>query len=185
MANINYFIKNRSNILFRIFLSIICLYLIGTHTLSASSAYGSFSSLTTQLPQNSGFSLVKMDVVESAKNLELSPQKDRIVVKEPGLYFIIVSGQLGATQRGAKGYLDLWFEKNGKPVINSNIRQSIDATSLTTPITFQIMIDLAAGDTIATAFSASAASIGFLFFKPDTEPAVTSFYASIFKIDNL
>ncbi len=106
-------------------------------------------------------------------------------MKQAGVYFISSSGQVGAVAPGGKGYVDMWFEKNGKPVANSTARMTLSSSTDTAPLTDEIVLTLEAGDTIATAYSASGPSLGFIFLQPDNEPACASFLLSIFMINNL
>lgn len=168
----------------QILLLTICAWILVPNSVNAATAYARLSSLTTQLPPATGYALVKMDSVDEIKNMELDPQRERLIATEPGLYFIIVSGQAGSISRDAKGYVDIWFEKNGKPVVNSTGRLTL-SSSETAPLTYQAVLSLQAGDTIATAYSASGPSLGFIFIQPANEPACASFFISIFKLDNL
>lgn len=149
----------------------------------AASAFGQFSSLVTQVPSASGASLVKMDSVENVQNLEISKNKDKIVIKEAGYYFVIATGQIGGVSVGAKGYMDIWFVKNDVAIPNSNNRMTITDYRTIGVLSSQFIIKLAPGDTFGTSYSASAPSLGFVFSQPDIEPAVSSFLLSIFKID--
>ncbi len=166
-----------------IFFTLLCL--LGIESIRADNAYLRATSLTTQLPEGTGRTLVKMDSVDEIKNAELTNNRERVTVKEPGIYFITSSGQVGAISPGAKGYIDMWFEKNGKPVVNSTSRMTLTTSTDTAPMTNAIVIALNAGDTIATAYAASGPSLGFVFLQPANEPACASFLFSLFKINNL
>ena len=129
----------------------------------AASAFGQFSSLVTQVPSASGASLVKMDSVENLQNLEISKNKDKIIIKEAGYYFVIATGQIGGVSVGAKGYMDIWFVKNDVAIPNSNNRMTITDYRTIGVLRSQFIIKLAAGDTFSTSYSASAPSFWVLF----------------------
>lgn len=145
-------------------------------------AYFQAGSVKTQVPTNAGTSYIEMDLVDLSKNVELSPSKDKLIIKEKGVYFLVTSGQIGALTRGAAGYMDIWVVKNGKPFPNSTYRVGISPYFAIGLLTNQFVISLEAGDTIATGYSASAPSLGFIYIQPDNEPAIESFTISLFKI---
>jgi hypothetical protein len=146
-------------------------------------AYAQLSSLKTQIPPSAKPAALIMDRVDLIHNFELSPEKDKLIAKIGGTYFVVAAGQCGSINRINTGYNDLWFVKNGASVPNSNCRMSTNNPISISVLMTQFLIELKPGDTIATHFSASAPSLGFLFWQPDNEPAVTSFLFSIFKID--
>jgi hypothetical protein len=159
--------------------------LISLHSLCmADSAYVEIDSLVTQVPPNKGASLLKLDTIDEIKGAELAPSKDKLLIKTSGVYFISATGQIGAVFRGAEGYMDLWLVKNGKDVPDSSVRRALSKSNPMSIITTTFLLELSAGDTLAAAFSASEPSLGFLFLKPDVEPAITSFTLSMFKINS-
>ncbi len=147
-------------------------------------AYGQLSSLTTQMPTSAGANLVKMEVADELLNIDLSPQKTKLIIKEDGVYFIMASGQVGAVSSGASGYVDLWLVKNDKQVPNSNCRITINDSAETDVLISQAALTLKTGDTISSGFSSSGPSLGFIFTQPDNEPAIVSFLFSIFKLSD-
>ncbi len=168
----------RSHI-FRIVLPIVFLFKL--EALNATS-YGQLSSLTTQAPTSAGTNLVKMEMIDEILNLEVGPKKDKVIIKEDGVYLIIASGQVGAITSEASGYMDLWFIKNGKSIPNSGCRMSISDSTQIGVVVSQAALTLKAGDTISAGYSSSGPSLGFIFIQPDNEPAITSFLFSIIKI---
>jgi len=151
--------------------------------LQAAPAYAQLSSLVTQLPAAKGTSTIKMDSVDEIKNMEVSPDKDKVIIKDTGVYFVLTAAQIGATSPGAKGWVDVWLIKNGAGIANSNTRMSIDQSTTTDVLVSQAVLSLKAGDTIATGYSASGPSLGILLTQPDNEPAIPSVIFSILKID--
>jgi hypothetical protein len=169
----------------KLLLSILgALFLIcGFSHLEAGSSYAQFSSLQTQVPPTSKPTPVIMDSMQAIKNFDIVPKKDKLVAKEAGTYFIIASGQAGAVSNTATGYVDMWFTKNDVALPNSNCRISIDHSLSIRIVVSQFVVQLNAGDTVATIFSASGPSLGFIYSNPSNEPAVSSFLFSIFKLE--
>lgn len=145
-------------------------------------ASGQLTSLRTQLPAVAGSSLVRMDNTDYLENLELTSQKDKVIIKEDGIYYIQSAGQVGSISPGVIGYMDIWFEKNGAPIPNSNCRATVDPSTFTTVLISQTILKLSKGDMIGTRYAASGPSLGFIFMEPDNEPAIPSLIFSIFKV---
>ncbi len=145
-------------------------------------AYAQFSSLVTQTPASYKGSLVRMDQADLVVNFDIGPNKEKIIIKEAGYYFVICTGIVGATNEGAKGYVDLWFNVNQKQVPNSTNRIAIPDSSTISVLTSQTILKLSPGDEVSVSFSASSPSLGFIFLQPDNEPAMSSFMLSIFNL---
>jgi hypothetical protein len=152
-------------------------------TVCAEAAYAQLSSIKSQVPSSPRPTPVVMDSVDVLDEFELSPKRDSLIAKTAGVYFVVASGQCASVNKTDVGNIDMWFVKNSEAVPNSNSRMSIDNPISVSILVTQFLVPLAAGDTIGTHFSASAPSLGFLFSKPDNEPANTSFLFSIFKVD--
>lgn len=150
---------------------------------AAEPAYAQVSSLKTQIPFSSTPTAITIDSVDALKNFAVGPNKDQLIAKEEGVYFLIASGQCGSVNKSDTGYMDLWFVKNGAAIPNSNCRLTVDRSTSIGILVTQFLIKLSKGDTISTNFSASGPSLGFIFTQPDNEPANTSFLLSIFKVE--
>lgn len=159
------------------------IFMLQVGNLHAEPAYAQLSSLITQTPTSGAGSLVKMEKIDALKNFELSPAKDKLIIKQPGVYLAIASGQVAATNAGARGYVDCWFTKNDQPLANSTVRLSVDTPTSTGLLISQFIIELAVGDTLGIVFTASGPSLGFVFIKPDNEPGIPSFIFSITKLE--
>lgn len=167
----------------RLLFLLLCLFLKFA-SLEATATYAQLSSLITQTPRSGGTSVVRMDSLDALQNLGITPQqRDKVIIKEAGVYFVLASAQVGAVNPGAAGYMDIWFIKSGVAVPNSGCRMSVEESSFTSVLITQTVIQLEVGDTIATGYSASGPSLGFVYTKPDNEPAIPSFLFSIYKID--
>lgn len=151
--------------------------------INAETAYAQVSSIITQMPTSSGGSAVKMDQIDILKNIQLSDTKDKLICQLDGVYLVMALGQVGSTVPGSSGYMDCWFSKNNVSIDNSASRVAFDPAAPTTILSVQFIIKLSKGDTLATIFSASGPSIGFLYLKPDNEPAISSFELSMVKIE--
>jgi hypothetical protein len=165
-------------------LPLLCLCLFKVEPLLADSAYAQLSSYVTQMPKPGGFSLAKMEVADTIKNIELNDEKNAIIIKKDGLYMLTFTGQLGSTVKGTEGYMDTWYIKNGKPAVNSNNRMYL---SPLIPVTLMIATDLEmlkTGDTISIGFSTSGPNIGFLYLPGDKGPPIVSTMLSVFMIDS-
>lgn len=144
--------------------------------------YITLDSLVTQVPFSGGVSHVKMDSLGESNNIDLSPSKDKVIVKERGVYVITAEGQIGSLVPGVQGYMDIWLVKNGIAITNSNNRTSISRDAPIGLLTTSSILTLSPGDTIATAYTASGPSLGFIFLQPDNEPAATSFSFQMYKL---
>jgi hypothetical protein len=147
----------------------------------ASITYGQFSSLTTQIPN--GPSLIKVEVTDEIKNLSISNGKDKLIIKEDGVYFVLVTAQVGAIKELTKGYLDLWFVKNDVALSNTNCRLSIKEWTDTAVLMTQVSEKFQAGDTLSVRFSSSSPELGIICIKPENEPIIPSVILSIFKLE--
>lgn len=153
-----------------------------SHALQEEAAHAQVYSLVTQTPISGTGTLVKMETVQDLNNFELSPSKDLLIARKDGNYLILITTQVGATTPGARGYVDYWAVKNGKPIPNSNNRQSVVISTFASTITTGYITPLAAGDTIGTMLSASGPSLGLVYIKPNAEPAIPSMNFTITRL---
>ena len=92
----------------------------------AAGAYLTMTSLTTLTPATSKGSAIKFDSIDAIKGFDVSPGKDKVIIKESGVYLIIVSAQVGASSSAASpGYVDVWFPQTG----NSSLTQQPEPRS--------------------------------------------------------
>ena len=159
-----------------------CVFLLKMPLFTEEGAYAQLSSLQYQIPTSSKGIYVMMEVVHAMKNLELSPEKNSLIVKEPGIYYMFASGQTGSLHQNAIGYFDLWFTKNGNDIPDSTARESLDRALAAGVVISQFTAYLEAGDRIAVKFSTSRPLLGFVNIYPENEPVIPSFLFSIFKI---
>ena len=106
--------------------------------------------------------LVTLDSTDAAKGIE---NKDGVVtIKEPGVYFAIAAGQVGATAAGGKGTGKLWMRQNGKDVDNSNAEQTVSGT--TSVLVCQGAGEFKAGDKLTLVQSTGGSDVGMIASKP-------------------
>lgn len=148
-------------------------------------AYAEFSSTTSQIPIKGGRNLIILENTDAAKNIDIAPTRDKIIIKEDGVYLFIFSAQIGAINKDSTGYIDVWLEKNGKQIHDSNTRSTIDQFDSVGVLVSQAVEFCKAGDEISSTFSASGPSLGLLFIQPENEPSCISFAFTILKIDDL
>jgi hypothetical protein len=130
--------------------------------------------------------LVTMESNDGAAGIQHEASKpSEIVIKTPGVYFMIAAAQMGKTSGTNTEFMDLWLRKNGKDVDNTNTRQSISATGETTVLVSQGIMELKANDVISVAFSASSADKGLslIALTPKGEPAIPSIIFSLYKVN--
>ena len=149
----------------------------------AETAYAQLSSFATQMPEPGGFSLAKMEAVDLIKEIDVSEKKDAIVIRKNGLYLLSFSGQLGSMVKGTEGYMDVWFVKNGKPIVNSNNRMYLSRLIPVTLLTTTALSELSPGDTLSIAYSASGPEIGLLYLPADKGPPIVSTIFSAFMVN--
>jgi hypothetical protein len=147
-------------------------------------AYAQFSSIQTQSPTSYKGGIIKLDQVDLIENVGIDPTRTKIIIKEAGTYFFGTSALLGATSAGGKGYMDIWFIKNGASVANSNRRVAIPHYTAIAAVDAQIVMNLAQGDEISLGFSSSSPSLGFIFVQPENEPAMTSIMLAMFNLSS-
>jgi hypothetical protein len=130
------------------------------HTSAAANAeqagpiYAQLSSAVTQLPK-SGALTVQMESNDALSGLvhEVKGKTGDVVVKTPGVYFVVAAAQVGKEKGDTDEYVDLWIKQNGKDVDNSNTRQSLKDPKFTAVLVCQGIMECKAGDVINVAVS--------------------------------
>lgn len=145
-------------------------------------AFAQLYSVATQMPRSGAGSPVRMEVVQLLHNFELAPTKDLLTAQKSGLYYLVLTVQIGTRPPGTNGYIDCWFVKNGKPIRDSNNRQSLESVNFTGLMNTAFILRLEAGDTLGIVLSASGPSLGLLPNRVLNEPAMSSVDFLIYKI---
>jgi hypothetical protein len=147
--------------------------------------YAQLSSAASQMPEGPDPLLVKMESDDALSGLGHDKEKPaEVVVKTPGVYFVVAAIQVGKDSGDSDEYLDVWLKQNGKDVDNSGCRQAIKDTKFTTVLVSQGIAECKAGDVFTVAISASspAKGLGIKAIKPKGEPVIPSIIFSMYKI---
>ena len=144
--------------------------------------YIQVSSVVSQFPTMANRT-VNFEQVDGSSQIDFAENKN-IVIKQTGTYFILAVGQIGAEKTGDMGYVDLWFERNGKEIPSSGSRQSIASDKLTAVVISQSVIELNAGDTLSVGFGTNKSGLGLVAFKRvQQELSIPSIVLTINKLD--
>ncbi len=144
--------------------------------------YAQIMSLKSQFPgqSTSQVSLEKVDGIHGVRN-----DGNALVISQDGTYFIMAAGQVGL-EMGVEtfgGMVDMWLVRNGKPIANSGVRQTISNPQATAVLISQSVMPLKAGDIITVGYSSNKASHGLVAIDAKgTEPAIPSIIFSLFRI---
>lgn len=170
-------------VLFNFALSILLFFSVTAIAELPLTPYAQFSSNQTQLTNPLSFSQVVLENRDGAQGIVLNEAKNGLIIQEAGTYFVLIAGQVGGREKqNATGYVDLWLQKNGKVLPNSNVRQAT-GPNFTTVLVSQSVLHLEAHDIISFAFSATRPSLGLIATpEMDKKPNVPSVIVSIFKI---
>ena len=146
--------------------------------------YAQLSSMVTQKPKGSDPSLVSMENDDALSGLDHS-EKDKIVVKTSGVYFVMAAAQIAKDSGNQDGYVDLWIQQNGKDVDNSGTRQAVKDAKFTTVLVCQGIAECKAGDVFSAVISASSpgTGLGIYAIKPKGEATIPSIIFSMYKIN--
>lgn len=153
-----------------------------SHAIEGRATHAQVYSLITQTPVSGTGTLVRMETVQSIQNMELSPSKELLIIKEAGTYQVFITTPIGATAPGAKGYVDFWAVRNGKPMPNTNNRQSVFQSNFVETIRSGFIASFSPEDTLGIMLSASGPSLGLIYLKPHGEPAIPSMNLAIIKL---
>jgi hypothetical protein len=155
-------------------------------SLFAEVSYLQLSSSATQIPSPPGKGvLIFADSPDFIKNFDLSPKRDLFICKMPGIYFFSCSLQPAVLAPRTNGYLDCWFELNGKSVETSGSRLHMTENSPIGVMTIPLLIKLKTGDVLGVYISASGPNIGIVSITKDikNEANLTGYILSVFKVD--
>ncbi len=151
--------------------------------LLAEPAYAQIYSAKIQQPVPVVGTLLKAELTTLLEQFELSESRDRLICKIPGLYFASSSIQPAALNYQINGYLDCWFELNGKAISASSTRQYVMSDLPIALMTIPFILYLNQGDSLAVRMTASGPDIGIIYIEATPkEPIIPSFTLSIFKV---
>ena len=142
------------------------------------SAYAQLSSGQTQ-PAEAVGKAITLNQNDAAKNVE--NDNGVVTIKNAGTYFVMAAGQVGSSDKKAKGTVRLWARQNGQDVANSNTEQAISG-GFTAVLVCQGVMECKAGDKIELRQSTTGTALGMIASKPKGEPVVPSMILSIVKM---
>jgi hypothetical protein len=142
--------------------------------------YAQCSSSETQTTSSAG-KAITLNQTDASNEVENS--KGVVTIKKAGTYFAMAAGQVGSTDKSAKGTVRLWMRQNGQEVANSNTEQTIDAGS-TGVLVCQGIMECKAGDKVELLQSAGSPALGMIASSPKGEPVVPSMILSIVKVND-
>ncbi|MDB5307427.1 MAG: exported protein of unknown function [Gemmataceae bacterium] len=140
--------------------------------------YAQLSSTETQAADGAPHGIT-LNSTDAAKGIENA--KGIVTLKEPGVYFVIAAGQVGATAQDGKGSVKLWMKQNGKDVDNSNTEQTV-TEGYTAVLVCQGVVEAKGGDKLELIESATGKGVGMVASKPAGEPVVPSMIFTAFKV---
>ena len=159
----------------RVFLFLICAFFGFTFPVYCEDiAYIKIVSYINQNPTDGFGSYIKFENTELLKDIEISKEKNTIKFNKPGLYYLNLTLQCGSNDFGATGFIDCWFEKNGKPLLGSTTRISVDSQDSVQVLTTSGIELIEIDDEIAIKFSASGPGIGITTYTQKLRPSVSS-----------
>ncbi len=150
---------------------------------SNNQAYIQITSFISQNPSSGKGSYIKFEKTDQAKNIDISSDRTVVKVNEAGTYIINFSAQCGSNDFGATGFVDCWFEKNGKPLPGSNTRASVDSQDSTQVLSAFGIDNFEVNDELAVIFSASGPGVGITSFIQQSRPSVSSAELALIRIN--
>jgi len=149
-------------------------------------AFGQFSSSLTQRPTTLAPVKILVDNQEDMYGREhtIEFEKDEIIIKYSGMYFIIAGPQIGKLVGDKPRWIDFWLRVNNTDVLNSNVRASIKDPSNKDVIITQMVTHLNEGDRLNVMMSVEVTDegLGIEAIKPAGEPLVPSIILTILQL---
>jgi hypothetical protein len=170
--------KNRVSLLFLLFI-----LNLSTPIFSTDSTYLQVTSFINQQPLSGTGSFIKFESIDLLNNVEFSKDNTTFKVLQSGIYLLAFSAQCASNEFGATGFVDVWFEKNGKPLQGSNTRASVDSKDSVQVLNCLNINKFEAGDKVAVVFSASGPGVGISAFIQQSRPSVSSAQLVLIKVE--
>lgn len=124
------------------------------------SVYAQLSSIQVQMPGANTITAV-MEQVDSLVGLTVEAN-EKVIVKEPGVYFIVANGRVGAKTLNLFGNLDLFLMKNGNVIPHSFAGTGVKNKVTTTALISQTVLNLKKGDYISVGITGSSPNLGLV-----------------------
>jgi hypothetical protein len=151
--------------------------------------FAQMSSTETQTPTDSSPVRVRLNQNDELYGIEhdLAHPED-IRIRHSGVYTIIAAPQIGRTKGSDSRYIDVWLNRNGENIPNSNVRKVIGNGGETDVIVSQNMVTLQEGDVINVMMNVETndEGLGIYAIKPkdEHEPLIPSIILSMCKIQD-
>ncbi|MFZ0225139.1 MAG: hypothetical protein WAM42_25935 [Candidatus Nitrosopolaris sp.] len=147
-------------------------------------AFGQFSSNKTQRPITSEPVKLELNSV-SFVHFGIDFNKGDIVIKQRGIYLLIVCPQIGKVSGTTPRWLDFWVRVNNIDVSNSNIRTVLMDPQEKTVVPLNVVLPLDSDDTmnIMMATETMDEGLGVEAIAPIGEPTIPSIILTIVQLD--
>jgi hypothetical protein len=150
---------------------------------STDTAYLQVTSFINQQPLSGSGSFIKFESVDIMNNVEFSKDNTTFKVMQAGVYLLSFSAQCASNEFGATGFIDVWFEKNGKPLPGSNTRASVDSKDSVQVLNCVNINKFEVGDKVAVVFSASGPGVGISAYIQQSRPSVSAAQLVLIKVE--
>lgn len=106
----------------------------------------------------------------------LTVDSDSIIVKESGIYFILVKGVVGTTGVGLSGDVNIWLNRNNNMISSSKTTQTVADNQSLNNIVSQIVVFLEKNDKINVLIKSSSSPTISLIAESDNPSVTLSMY---------
>ena len=152
-----------------------------TNDLSSS---GHFAQLSSSVTQNPGIAskLVKFENVDQLDGLKVDSAREKITVKESGLYFIMANGRVGTSVVSIRGRAEIYLLRNGTQIPRTGASYISPGKIMTTNVISQTVLFLKKGDHISVGITSDSPIIGLI--PSSGTQAIPSITFTMYKINN-
>lgn len=163
------------------FLMFVCCFAFPSYSFADSktdkndTAFAQLSSFQTQIPGISSQTVV-LENTDQLVGLKVAASHKKIVVTEPGVYFISANGRLGTQSVNLLGSVQLFIIKNGTPLANTYSSYSPQSKQAAISAVSQTVEVLDVGDSISVGISSTSPNLGLISSSvvPSTDiPSIT------------
>ena len=170
------------------YLTIFCLFLCSNYAFASnpndhdgSRHFAQLSSLESQVPGIATEKVV-LENVDKLIDLKMNSSHKKIIVQEPGLYFIMANGRMGTKAVSFLGSANLFLMHNGNMISNSQSNYTSQNRIMTTNVISQTVLFLQKDDFISVGISSDSPNIG-LVSSQTAGVHIPSITFTMFKLD--
>lgn len=145
--------------------------------------FAQLSSFQTQIPGIST-QVVALENIDQLAGLRVASSNKKIIVTEPGVYFISTNGRLGAQSVNILGTVQLYLRKNGTAIPNTYASFSPQSKQEAINATSQTVLALETGDSISVGISSTAPNLGLLSATVVPDTVIPSITFTMYKFAN-